>query len=84
MGFSKEIFRSDHPSGNKMVIFTLKRLPIKRGKGVESIQESVATEITLRRKKYFLLPFTGLQTKAVNSLICFKKASKTLLIILKI
>ena len=86
-GFSKEIFRSDHPSGDKkggVCIYFKDTLPIKRRMDLESMQETVVTEIILRRKKYFLLPFIGLQTKAVKSLICFKKTSKTLLIILKI
>ena len=64
-------------------VFTLKDSAIKRWKDLESMQETV-TEITLRRKKNFLLPFIGLQTKAVKSLICFKKTSKSLLIISKI
>ena len=71
-GFSKEIFRSDHPSGDKkggVYIYFKETLPI----------------IILRlKKKVFLLPFIGLQTKAMKSLICFKKTSQTLLIILKI
>ena len=85
--FSEEIFRSDHPSSDKkggVCIYFEETLPIKRRKDLENTQETVVTEITLRRKKYFLLPFIGLQTKAVKSLICFKKTSKTLLIILKI
>ena len=86
-GFSKEIFHSDHPSGDKkggVCSYFKETLPIKCRKDLESKQETVVTEIILRRKKYFLLPFIGLQTKAVKSLICFKKTSKTLLIILKI
>ena len=86
-GFSKEICRSDHPSGDKKggnCIYFKETLPIKCRNDLESMQETVVTEITLRRKKYFLLSFIGLQTKAVQSLLCFKKTSKTLLIILKI
>ena len=74
-GFSKEIFRSDHPSGNKkggVCIYFKETLPIKRRKDLESMQETVVTEIILRPKEYFLLPFIDLQTKAVKSLICFK------------
>ena len=84
-GSSKEIFRSDHLSGDKKggVCIFFKEALIKRRKDLESIQETVVTGITLRRKKNFLLPFIGLQTKVVKSLICFKKASKTLLINIK-
>ena len=66
-GFSKEIFRSDHLSGDKkggICIYFKETLPIKRRKDLESMQEIVVTEIILRRKKkYFLLPFIGLQPK---------------------
>ena len=85
-GFSEEILSSNHPSGDKkggVRIYFKETLPIKRRKDLETMQETVVTEITLRQKR-FLLPFIGLQTKAVQCLICFKKASKTLLIILKI
>ena len=53
-GFSKEIFRSDHPSGDKkggLCIYFKETLPIKRRKDLESMQETVVTEITLRGKK---------------------------------
>ena len=57
-GFSKEIFRSDHPSGDKkggVCIYFKENLPIKRRKDLESMQETVVTEITLRRKKIFFV-----------------------------
>ena len=81
-GFSREIFRGDKKDG--VCIYFKETLPIKRRKDLGSMQETVVTEITLRRKKYVLLPFIGLKTKTVKSLICFKKTSKTLLITLKI
>ena len=83
-GFSKEIFRSDHPSGDKksaVCIYFKETLSLKRRKDLKSMQVTVVTGITLSRKKSFLLPFISLLTKAVKSLICFKKTSKTLLII---
>ena len=55
-GFSKEFFRSDHPSDDKeggVCIYFKETLPIERRKDLESIQETVVTEITLRRKKIF-------------------------------
>ena len=59
-------------------IYFKETLPIIHRKDLESMHETVVTEIILRRKKICL------QTKAVKSLICFKKTSKTLSIILKI
>ena len=57
-GFSKEIFRSDHPSGDKkggVCIYFKETLPIKRRKDLETMQETVVTEIILRRKKIFFV-----------------------------
>ena len=82
-GFSKEIFHSDHPSGDKkgsVCICFKETLPIKCRKDLKSLQETLIIEITLCHKKYCLLPFIGLLTKVVKSLICFKKKSKILLI----
>ena len=56
-GFSKEIFRSDHPSADKqggVCIYFKENLPIKRRKDLEIMQETIVCEISLRRKKYFL------------------------------
>ena len=53
-GFNKEIFRSDHPSGDKkggVFIFFKETFPIKRRKALESMRETVVTEITLHREK---------------------------------
>ena len=57
-GFSEEIFRSDHPSGDKKsgaFIFFKETFPIKRRKDLESMRETVVTEITLRREKIFFV-----------------------------
>ena len=57
-GFSKEVFRSDHPGGDKkygVCIYFKETLPIKPRKDLESMQETVVTEITLRRKKIFFV-----------------------------
>ena len=57
-GFSKEISRSDHPSGDKrggVCIYFKESLPIKCRKDLESMQEAVVTEIILRRKKIFFV-----------------------------
>ena len=55
-GFSEEIFRSDHPSGDKkggVCIYFKEILPIKRRKDLESMQETVVTEIITHHKKKF-------------------------------
>ena len=62
---------------NRLFVF----FPLNEGRILKVYKGTVVTEITLCCKKYFLLPFSGLQSKAVKSLICFKKASKTLIII---
>ena len=57
-GFSKEIFHSDHPSGDKkgyVCSYFKETVPIKHRKNLESMQETIVTEITLHHKKYFLL-----------------------------
>ena len=53
-GFSKELFCSDYPCSDKkggVCIFFKETLLIKRRKDLESMQETVITEITLRGKK---------------------------------
>ena len=57
-GFSKEMFRSDHPSGNKVggvCLYFKENLPIKRRKDLEILQETVISEISLGRKKVFFI-----------------------------
>ena len=57
-GFSKEIFRNDHPSGNKVggvCLFFKQNIPIKRRQDLELIQETIDTEISLGRKKIFFV-----------------------------
>ena len=55
----EEIFRSDHPSGNKVgggvCLYFKENLPIKRRKDLEILQETVISEIFLGRNKVFLL-----------------------------
>ena len=56
-GFSKTVFRSDHPGGDKVggvCIYFEENLPIKRRKDLEIMQESVVTKINLNRKKNIL------------------------------
>ena len=57
-GFSKEIFRSDHPSGKKVggvCLYFKENLPIKRRKDLEFLQETVISELSLGRKKIFFI-----------------------------
>ena len=57
-GFSKTIFRSDHPGGDQVggvCIYFKKNLPIKRRKDLEIMQRSVVTEINLNRQKIFFV-----------------------------
>ena len=57
-GFSKEIFRNDHPSGNKVggvCLFFKQNIPSKRRQDLELIQETIVTEIFLGRKKIFFV-----------------------------
>ena len=49
-GLNKEIFRNDHPSGNKVggvCLFFKQNIPIKRRQDLELIQETIVTEISL-------------------------------------
>ena len=57
-GFSTEIFRSDHPSGDEqggVCVYFKENLPIKRRKDLEILQETVICEISLGREKGFLV-----------------------------
>ena len=57
-GFSREIFRSDHPSNSKIggaCLYFCEGLPIKRRGDLEELQESIVTEITISRKKVFFV-----------------------------
>ena len=62
-GFSTEIFRSDHPSGDKqggVCVYFKENLPVKRRKDLEILQETAICEISLGHKKVFFcstLPF---------------------------
>ena len=72
-GFSSDIFRSDHPSNSRVpgavCIYHKENIPIKRRKDLETLQESVVTEITFGRKKYFSSYYTAIHTKPVMNLI---------------
>ena len=57
-GFSTEIFRGDHPSGDKqggVCVYFKENLPVKRRKDLEILQETVICEISLGRKKVFFV-----------------------------
>ena len=58
-GFSCGIFQSDHPTDTKnpggVCLYYKENIPIKRRKDFEILQESVVTEISLRRKKVFFI-----------------------------
>ena len=56
-GFGKEIFRNDHPSGNKVgavCLFFKQNIPIKRRQDPELIRETIVTEISPDGRKYSL------------------------------
>ena len=59
--FSKEIFRNDHPSGNKVggvlgvCLFFKQNISIKHRQDLELIQETIVTEISLGRKRIFFV-----------------------------
>ena len=56
-GFSKDIYRSDHPSNTKIggvCLYYRDELPIERRTDLELLQEMIVTEISLRRKKIIL------------------------------
>ena len=56
-GFSKDIYRSDHPSNTKIggvCLYYRDKLPIKRRTDLELLQEMIVSEISLSRKKIIL------------------------------
>ena len=56
-GFSKDVFRSDHPSNTKtggVCLYAREGLPIRRRKDLELLQETIIIEINIARKKIFL------------------------------
>ena len=53
-GFSRDIYRSDHPSNSKTG-GVLRGIPIKRRPDLELLQELIVTELTISRKKNFLI-----------------------------
>ena len=57
-GFSPEIFRSDHPSNSKtggVCLYFRDELPIKRRADLEILQEMIVSEVTISRKKVFVI-----------------------------
>ena len=55
-GFSAEIFRNDHPGGDKqggVCVYFKENLPIKHRKDIEILRETVICKISLGRKKVF-------------------------------
>ena len=57
-GYSRGIFRSDHPNGKKeggVCLYFKENLPIKRRKDLEITQENVICEILIRRKKVLFI-----------------------------
>ena len=57
-GFSREIYRNDHPSNTKkggVCLYFREGLPIKRRTDLELVQEIIVTEITIARKKIFFI-----------------------------
>ena len=57
-GYSKEIYRNDHPSNTKtggVCLYFREGLPIKRRTDLELLQEMIVAEITLARKKIFFI-----------------------------
>ena len=86
-GFSKEILRSEHPSGDKkggVCIYFKETLPIKHGKDLESMQETVVTEITLRGKKIVFVAIYRSPNQSSEEFDLFQENLQTILIILKI
>ena len=57
-GFSKEVYRSDHPSDTKVgdvCLYLRENLSIKRRTDLELLQEMVVSEIHIERKKIILV-----------------------------
>ena len=57
-GFSKEVYRSDHPSDTKVggvCLYFRENLSIKRRTDLELLQEMVVSEIHIERKKIILV-----------------------------
>ena len=68
-GFSKDIFRNDHPSNTKtggVCLYYREGLSIKRRKDLEILQETVVAEIHIARKK--ILFCTTYRSPSQNSM----------------
>ena len=69
-GFSREIYRSDHPSNTKtggVSVYFREGLPIKRRQDLEILQEMVVAEITIVRKKQCLSQSIAVLVKMMNN-----------------
>ena len=68
-GFSREIFRSDHPSNSKIggtCIYFRESLPIKRGNDLEELRELIVTEVIIPHKQVFFI--TVYRSLSLNSM----------------
>ena len=57
-GFSRDIYRSDHPSNSKIggvCLYFRESLPVKRRSDLEELQELIVTEVIISRKKVFFV-----------------------------
>ena len=57
-GFSKEVFRNDHPSDSKIggiCMYFREGLPIQRRKDLELLPEIIVADIKVGRKKMFII-----------------------------
>ena len=81
-GFSKEIFRNDHPSGDKqggVCIYFKENFPIKHRKDLEIMQESIVCEISLRRKKILFVAVYHSPNQTNDEFeVCYNKLQDTL------
>ena len=73
-GFSIDIFRNDHPSNNKIgsaCLYYREGLPIKRRKDLECLQEMVAAEVIIARKKITFATIYQSPTQTIEQFDCF-------------
>ena len=70
-GFSREVYRNDHPSNSKVggvCIYFRDGLAIKQRRDLELMQETIVWEVNISRKKIFSSQFIEVQVKIVNNL----------------
>ena len=59
-GFSMDIFRSDHPSNTKrggVCLYYKENMCIRQRTDLQTLSESIVTEITIGKKKIYVLLF---------------------------